>query len=165
MDLKSYTNHYLFYAQTLINLSLSPSNKVSQNTVNSLLTSACLNIVSAWNGCLKELGECYKQGAQPVDVLDKAQAHLPEAQRLHDLMKLRGSWLYEIKLIEQNPIEWLEARQSEGDSSSSSDASHNAIQIIAVAASETDTIQDQLLRIVSEFKQYLNELREQQTQW
>lgn len=126
--------------------------------------SAIMLIYAAWESFIKELAEYHQQSSDLIVNLDQLTDSIagtaPEVEYLVELNRCDGSWLSD--LIKVNRM--IRLPQTRESKNPSLDIADNALIATSLSHELPDSVNN-VSRIRSEFKEYLDELRARMSEW
>ncbi len=157
-------NAYLFYAQRLLNL-FNSSTLIQHQADKMALTSAiCLSLKQTWQAWLKELSVYVGKDLADSHLLFSTEFNQhPEIQLLMDIKKQPANWLSSLMIFFEPRLN-TPTVLDEGESDVQNVNVAARIELVQVAQEDVSEL-DQLNKVISDFKTYIQSVRSRQAEW
>lgn len=162
-EIKNRVNTYLYAAQILAEQS-----EVSENAAQCRVSiiGASLSLKQAWETWLEELASYLKIPVSEIgDESSENASQLPDCQFLFSMKRETGSWYQQLSALLVNPLYFYEQGSTQAQRTRKVSENQN-IDIIAISATDNhETTLQSMSKVISEIKNYIQNTREQQTEW
>lgn len=162
-DVKTRVNTYLYSAQTLAKQAEEEGNAGFRKT---LVVGASLSLKQSWGAWLDELASYLKIPSNEIeDQSLERTLNLPDCQLLFSLKKEQGSWLQQLNVLCSNPLYYYEKELSQAQGKTAA-LEETRIDIVDLSRTSNEVAKSKSLpEVIREFKAYIQNTREQQTEW
>jgi hypothetical protein len=164
-------NAYLFYSQRLLNLLNSTISIEHQGDKMAITAAVCLSLKQAWQSWLKELSAYVGKDIPDYSALSLPEntSH-PEIQCLNDINKHANSWLSQLLVFFEPRLNIPTVLDSAAEDGLAVNASSTRINLFQISdepsGSEIELSEEEnLKRVMLEFKAYINSVRSRQAWW
>ena len=162
-DIKSRVNTYLYAAQTQAKQAETSTNAA---LAQAAVVGASLSLKYAWEAWLEELSAYLKIPADALqDESSELAQNMPDCQFLFAQKQEQGSWYQRLLALSVDPLLYRE-NSPHSRQAASTEASVPRIEVINLTETAIEGDRElTLLELVEEVKTYIQQRREQQTEW
>jgi hypothetical protein len=161
-DIKNQVNTYIYAAQVLAGQS---KKQADVGFCKASIVGASSSLIQAWGAWLEELASYLKVPTSEIEDESSAQvSNLPDCQFLFALKRESGSWYQHLSALVCNPLYFYEREFAQAQKTQVS-PEQASVELIAVSTTDHEHSDKSLPSVIDELKAYIQQTREQQTEW